>query len=110
VVVRVRLGYVATITTAFAAVYSPGLGRRARQSEGEVLKHPNPSVRPAGMAPTPAFMQIEGRIARPLPSEATDVNARKFWLVQPWVIVTLCLTIMVALSIPGFLMDLYRGF
>ena len=38
------------------------------------------------------------------------VNPRKFWLVQPWVIVTLCLVIMVALSVPGLLMDLYRGF
>lgn len=60
--------------------------------------------------PAPAFMKIEGRIARPLPSEATNVTTRKFWLVQPWVIVTLCLIIMVALSVPGLLMDLYRGF
>ncbi|SEO45313.1 hypothetical protein SAMN02990966_01927 [Rhodospirillales bacterium URHD0017] len=59
---------------------------------------------------TPAFMKIEGRIARPLPSEATNVTTRKFWLVQPWVIVTLCLIIMAALSVPGLLMDLYRGF
>ena len=66
-------------------------------------------VRQADKA-TPAFMKIEGRIARPLPAEATDVTTRKFWLVQPWVIVTLCLIIMVALSIPGLLMDLYRGF
>jgi hypothetical protein len=27
---------------------------------------------------------------------------RKFWLVQPWVIVTICLAIMIALSVPGF--------
>ena len=70
------------------------------------MKHP---VRQADKA-TPAFMKIEGRIARPLPSEATNVTTRKFWLVQPWVIVTLCLIIMVALSVPGLLMDLHRGF
>jgi hypothetical protein len=70
------------------------------------VKHP---VRQADKA-TPAFMKIEGRIARPLPSEATNVTTRKFWLVQPWVIVTLCLIIMVALSVPGLLMDLHRGF
>ena len=68
------------------------------------------SVRPADAARTPAFMKIDGRIARPLPSEATTVTVRKFWLVQPWVIVTLCLLIMIALSVPGFLADLYRGF
>jgi hypothetical protein len=73
------------------------------------LKHPNPSVRPAGKA-TPAFMKIEGRIAAPLPSEATTVTVRKFWLVQPWVIVAICLAIMVALSVPGLLQDLYRSF
>ena len=55
-------------------------------------------------------MKIEGRIARPLPSEATTVTVRKFWLVQPWVIVTICLAIMVALSVPGLLLDFYRGF
>ena len=60
--------------------------------------------------PTPAFMQIEGRIVRPLPAEASGATQRKFWLVQPWVIVTLCLAIMLALSIPGLLMDLNRGF
>ena len=38
------------------------------------------------------------------------MNPRKFWLVQPWVIVTICLAIMVALSIPGLLMDWNRGF
>ena len=55
-------------------------------------------------------MQIEGRIARPLPSEATTVVTRNFWLVQPWVIVTICLAIMIALSIPGLLLDFNRGF
>ena len=55
-------------------------------------------------------MQIEGPVVRPLPAEATGVIPRKFWLVQPWVIVALCLAIMVALSIPGLLMDLNRGF
>jgi hypothetical protein len=74
------------------------------------VKYPDRSVRPADNAATPAFMKIEGRIARPLPSEATGATPRKFWLVQPWVIVTICLAIMVALSVPGLLMDLYRGF
>jgi hypothetical protein len=73
------------------------------------VKHPDPSVRHAGKA-TPAFMKIEGRIARPLPSEATSATVRKFWLVQPWVIVTLCLAIMIALSVPGLFLELYRGF
>ena len=54
-------------------------------------------------------MQVEGRIARPLPAGATDVNTRKFWLVQPWVIVTVVIAILVALLIPGLLMDLNRG-
>ena len=70
------------------------------------MKHPG---RQADKA-TPAFMKIEGRIARPLPAEAATTTVRKFWLVQPWVIVALCLIIMVALSVPGLLMDLYRGF
>ena len=74
------------------------------------MKHPDPSVRPADKASTPAFMQVEGRIARPLPAEATHVNTRKFWLVQPWVIVTVVIAILVALLIPGLLMDLNRGF
>ena len=55
-------------------------------------------------------MQIEGRIARALPSEATTVVTRNFWVVQPWVIVTICLAIMIALSIPGLLLDFNRGF
>ncbi len=60
--------------------------------------------------PAPAFMQIEGRIVRPLPAEASGAIPRKFWLGQPWGIGTLCLAIMLALSIPGLLMDLNRGF
>ena len=68
------------------------------------------SVRPVYDQRTPDFMKIEGRIARPLPSESTSVVVRKFWLVQPWVVVTICLLLMVALSVPGFLVDLYRGF
>ena len=67
-------------------------------------------MRPVDKAPTPAFMKIEGRIVRSLPPEASGTNPRKFWLVQPWVIVTLCLLLMVALSIPGLLIDWNRGF
>ena len=59
---------------------------------------------------TPAFMQIEGRLVGPLPPEATTVITRNFWLVQPWVIVTIVIAIMVALVIPGLLMDLNRDF
>lgn len=55
-------------------------------------------------------MQIEGRLVRPLPPKETTVNTRKFWLVQPWVIVTIVMPIMVALVIPGLFLDLNRGF
>jgi hypothetical protein len=55
-------------------------------------------------------MQIEGRIARPLPSEATSGSYRKFWTVPPWMIVTLAIAAMVALMIPGLLMELRRAF
>jgi hypothetical protein len=61
-------------------------------------------------APTPAFMQIEGRIVQPLPAETTNVATRNFWLIQPWVIVTIVIAIMIALVIPGLLMDLRRDF
>lgn len=67
-------------------------------------------MRPADDAPTPAFMKIEGPIVGALPPEASGANPRKFWLIQPWVIVTLCLLLMVALSIPGLLIDWNRGF
>ena len=76
----------------------------------EVLKHPFSAARRASQAPPPAFMQIEGRLVRPLPPEATNAKARNFWLIQPWVIVTVVLAIMVALVIPGLFMDLNRGF
>jgi len=55
-------------------------------------------------------MRIDGSIARPLPAEATQVTERKFWLVQPWVIVTIVIAIMIALCIPGLVMDINRGF
>jgi hypothetical protein len=55
-------------------------------------------------------MQIEGPIVHPLPSESVGVTERKFWLVQPWVIVALCFALMLALSIPGLFMELTRGF
>ena len=65
---------------------------------------------PDDKPPTPAFMLIKGPIVGPMPPEATHVKVREFWLVQPWVIVTLCLALMVALSIPGLFMDWNRGF
>ncbi len=66
--------------------------------------------RQADKAQGPAFMQIEGRLVSPLPPEATTVATRKFWLVQPWVIVSIVMAIMVALVIPGLFLDLNRGF
>ncbi len=54
-------------------------------------------------------MQIEGRVVQPLPAEATNVTTRNFWLVQPWIIVTIVIAIMVALVIPGLFMDLDLG-
>ncbi|MDI1287280.1 MAG: hypothetical protein PSV46_23040 [Reyranella sp.] len=74
------------------------------------MKHPISADRPVDKVPTPAFMQIEGRVVQPLPAEATNVTTRNFWLVQPWIIVTIVIAIMVALVIPGLLMDLDRGF
>ena len=64
----------------------------------------------ADKAPGPAFMQIEGRLVSPLPPEATTLVTRNFWLVQPWVIVTIVIAIMIALVIPGLVLDLNRGF
>lgn len=81
-----------------------------QQEWRKVLKHPNSAGRPVDKAPTPAFMQIEGCIVQPLPAEATNVTTRNFWLVQPWVIVTIVIAIMVALVIPGLLLDLKRDF
>lgn len=76
----------------------------------EVLKHLFSAARRADKAPPPAFMQIEGKLVSPLPPEATSRNTRTFWLVQPWVIVSLVIGITAALMIPGLLMDLNRGF
>lgn len=64
----------------------------------------------ADPAPTPAFMRIEGPLVRPLPAEATGASPRKFWLVQPWVIVSLVIGVTLALMIPGLVLDLTRGF
>ncbi len=55
-------------------------------------------------------MQIEGPLVRPLPPEASGANPRKFWLVQPWVIVSLVIVLTLALMLPGLFMDLTRGF
>ena len=74
------------------------------------MKPPIPAGGPVDKAPTPAFMQIDGRIARPLPSESTNVSTRQFWLVQPWVIVTVVMGVIIALVIPGLILDLNRGF
>ena len=75
------------------------------------MQHSDPSARNIHEAPsTPAFMRIGGPIVRPLPVEATQVTVRRFWLVQPWVIVAIVIAIMLALCIPGLLMELNRDF
>ncbi len=76
----------------------------------EILKHRFSTARRAAKAPTPAFMLIEGPLVRPLPPEATSVVPRNFWLVQPWVIVTIVMAVIIALVIPGLILDLNRGF
>ena len=68
------------------------------------------SRRRADPGPTPAFMKIEGRIARPLSPEVNGRSQRNFWTIQPWIIVALAIAIMMALMIPGLLMDLKRAF
>lgn len=55
-------------------------------------------------------MRIDGPIVRPLPAEATQVTVRSFWLVQPWVIVTIVIAIMLALCLPGLILELNRDF
>lgn len=69
-----------------------------------------PSTPPADTTPTPAFMQIEGRLVRSLSSETSHVDRRKFWSVQPWVIVAVVVVVTVALMIPGLLLDVRLGF
>jgi len=69
-----------------------------------------PSSHRRDEAPTPAFMKIEGRLARPLPADENDARARKFWFVQPWIIVAVVVAIIAALMIPGLLMELRRAF
>ena len=68
------------------------------------------SGRDADPRPTPAFMKIEGRLARPLPAEVTGRNQRNYWTVAPWIIVALVIAIMLALMVPGLLMELRRAF
>jgi hypothetical protein len=68
------------------------------------------STRRADETAVPAFMKIEGRVARPLPPDANDGRARRFWLVPPWIIVALVIAAMLALMIPGLLMELRRSF
>lgn len=74
------------------------------------MKHHFFVARRTRQAPTPAFMKIEGRLVRPLPPEAAGARERRFWLVQPWVIVGLVIALTLALMIPGLLLDLTRGF
>jgi len=59
---------------------------------------------------TPAFMRIKGPLVGPMPPEATHTKVREFWLVQPWVIVTVVMVVLAALVIPGLFIDLTRGF
>jgi hypothetical protein len=69
-----------------------------------------PSARGADPGRTPAFMKIEGRLARPLSSEVTGRSKRNYWTVAPWIIVALLMAILLALMIPGLLMELTRAF
>ncbi len=55
-------------------------------------------------------MQIEGPLVRPLPPEAAGTSPRRFWLVQPWVIVSLVIAVTLALMMRGLFLDLTRGF
>jgi hypothetical protein len=68
------------------------------------------SARGADPGPTPAFMKIEGRLARPLSSEMSGRSKRSYWTVAPWIIVALVMAIMMALMVPGLLMELRRAF
>ena len=68
------------------------------------------SGRRAAPGPTPAFMKIEGRLARPLSSDATGRSKRNYWTVAPWIIVAVVIAITIALMIPGLLMELRRAF
>ena len=74
------------------------------------MKHLFSAPRRADKASAPTFMRIEGPLVRPLPAEAIRGQVRKFWLVQPWVIVSLVVGITLALMIPGLVLDLTRGF
>ena len=65
---------------------------------------------PDDKARTPAFMLIKGPLVGPMPPEATNAKVREFWLVQPWVIVTIVMAMLAALVIPGLFLDLTRGF
>jgi hypothetical protein len=67
-------------------------------------------LEPENKKPVPAFMLIEGPLVGPMPPEATNVKVREFWLVQPWVIVTIVMAVLAALVIPGLFLDLTRGF
>jgi len=69
-----------------------------------------PSSHRPDQAPTPAFMKIEGRLARPLPSDENGARTPKFWSVQPWILVAVVIAILAALMIPGLLMELRRAF
>lgn len=55
-------------------------------------------------------MQVKGRLVQPLPPEASNENVREFWRVQPWIVVTILMGLLIALVIPGLLLDLNRGF
>jgi hypothetical protein len=57
----------------------------------------------------PAFMQIEGRVAAPLHSQTTAVRMSKR-SPESWAVVAILIAIMVALMIPGLLVDWGRGF
>jgi hypothetical protein len=52
-------------------------------------------------------MKIKGRLAARLDPQTPDARP-PFWTVPPWLIVVIVIAIMLALMIPGFLLDLAR--
>ena len=82
----------------------------AELAEGWMTLREKLTGRRAAPGPTPAFMKIEGRLARPLPAEVSGRSKRNYWTVAPWIIVALVIAILLALMIPGLLMELRRAF
>lgn len=81
----------------------------SRERRGQYLRGKLFARRPESR-PTPAFMKIEGRLARPLSSDVTGRSKRNYWTVAPWIIVALIIAIILALMVPGLLMEMRHAF